>query len=83
MVTFCSVNFKENDSLVETSVDGRILIGLNEVGCECAGKICLFQCNEKWWAFMLLAEGRTNTDVVRSTASSQAIKSALCMLQIV
>ena len=57
MVTFCSVNFKESDPLVETSVDGRIiLIGLNEVRCACTGNINLFQCNAKWRDFMLLTE---------------------------
>ena len=79
--------------MVETSVDDRIIFnGLNEDGCACTGNISLFQCNAKWRAFVLLTEseqdwalqqGRKNTDVVRSTASSPAIKRALCMLQIV
>jgi hypothetical protein len=49
--------FKKSDPLVETSVDGRlILIGLNEVGCACTGNINLFLCNAKLRAFMLLTE---------------------------
>jgi len=57
MFTFCSINFKESKPLVETSIDGRIiLIGPNEVGCACTGNISLFQCNAKWRAFMLLTE---------------------------
>jgi hypothetical protein len=50
-------NFKERDPLVETSVDGRIiLIVLKEVGCACTGNISLLQCNAKWRACMLLTE---------------------------
>jgi len=57
MVTFCSVNFKESDHLVETSVDGRIILfGLNEVGCECADNISLFDFTAKWRPFMLLTD---------------------------